>query len=467
MNYISTRTKNSISENNFSKITMEGLAPDGGLYLPEKFPEFSKNDISNLINLSYSDLFTEVTYKYIGNCLSKSEIESIASDTYKNFGVGEVAPIINFDSNISILELFHGPTLAFKDFALQFLSRVFNLFLEKKNNNITIIGATSGDTGSAAIEAFKNNSRANVIILHPKGRVSEFQRRQMTTVVANNVHNIAVDGNFDDCQSLIKNLLVDKDFNLKHNLASINSINWGRVLAQVVYYFYSSLKLLKNNNRQSINFSVPTGNFGDAYAGYVAKKMGLPINKIIIATNSNDILSNFFKTGEYKVSSVIPTLSPSMDIQVASNFERLLFEALGYDSNLVIEYMAKLNKFGSFEVSREKLDVLNNTFIGTSVNDKKTLKRIASCYHSHGLIIDPHTAVGLEAAYNNIGDFEPCVVLSTAHPVKFSHAVKKAINITPSFPNKYKNIFSFKENYESLPNDLIAIKNYISINSNV
>ncbi|MDG2267905.1 MAG: threonine synthase, partial [Alphaproteobacteria bacterium] len=277
MLYISTRSENNSSNNNFSKIIIEGLAADGGLYLPKKFPKFSSSEINNMVNMNYSELCTEIIYKYSGICLAKEDIQKISKNAYKNFGTSDVAPMINIESDLNILELFHGPTLAFKDFALQFLSRVFNIFLEQEEKKVTIIGATSGDTGSAAIEAFKNNSSANIVILHPKGKVSEFQRRQMTTVNADNVYNIAIDGNFDDCQALVKKLLVDKDFNAKHNLASINSINWGRVLAQVVYYFYSSFKLMKNKDVTSVNFSVPTGNFGDAYAGYVAKKMGLPI----------------------------------------------------------------------------------------------------------------------------------------------------------------------------------------------
>ena len=466
MNYISTRNKNNTSVNSFSKITMEGLAPDGGLYIPDNFPFLTLKEIYKMANLNYAELFTEIIYQFCGSCINRSEIFQIATDSYKNFGSEDLAPLTKYNDNIKILELYHGPTLAFKDFALQFLSRIFNLFLERSNKNITIIGATSGDTGSAAIEAFKNNSSANIIILHPKGKVSEFQRRQMTTIEADNVFNIALDGNFDDCQAIVKKLLVDKEFNEKQNLASINSINWVRVLAQVVYYFYSALKVLKYNKLDSVNFSVPTGNFGDAYAGYIAKKMGLPINKIIIATNSNDILSKFFQTGIYKVSKVVPTLSPSMDIQVASNFERLLFECLDSNPTLVKEYMAKLNTHGSFEISKEMLYELNKTFLGVSVNDDKTIERIRNCYSEKNIIIDPHTSVGLEAACSAKLE-ELNIVLSTAHPVKFSSAVNKAINNTLSLPNKYKNIFTLEEKFKSFPNDINVIKNFISINSSL
>ena len=446
---------------------MEGLASDGGLYIPKNFPKFSSLELENMINMSYEDLCVEVIFKYCGTCLTKEEIKIIALDSYKNFGTNDIAPIIKVTDNINILELFHGPTLAFKDFALQFLSKVFNILLEREGKKITIIGATSGDTGSAAIEAFKNNSLANIIILHPEGKVSDFQRKQMTTVDAGNIYNIAIDGNFDDCQALVKKLLVDKDFNNKHNLASINSINWGRVLAQVVYYFYSAFKVMKGKDNKSVNFSVPTGNFGDAYAGYVAKKMGLPIEKIIIATNSNDILSNFFKNGIYKISKVIPTISPSMDIQLASNFERLLYETLDHDPSLVREYMKTLSNIGSFKISNEKLKTLNETFIGLGVSDEATIERIKSTY-KNSLVIDPHTSVGLEAAYNyNYSLNGPCIVLSTAHPVKFADAVSSAININSDLPEKYKNIFSLDEKYHSLKNNLDTIKNFIDSTSNV
>ena len=469
MHYISTRAEISNSQEKFfNQITMEGLASDGGLYIPKNFPKFTRNDIKNMYDLSYSDLCVQIISKFTGNCLSKNDINNISLDSYSSFDDDDVAPLINIEQDKYILELFHGPTLAFKDFALQFLSRVFNIFLERDNKNITIIGATSGDTGSAAIEAFKDNSRANIIILHPKGKVSEFQRRQMTTVKSSNVFNVAIDGNFDDCQILVKKLLVDQDFNMKHNLASINSINWGRILAQVVYYFYSTFKLIKLSKIRAVNFSVPTGNFGDAYAGYVAKKMGLPIDKIVIATNSNDILSKFFQTGIYKVSKVIPTLSPSMDIQVASNFERLLYEILNYNASLVKQYMNDLNNIGSFKIDKNNLEVLNKTFIGLSVNDQLTIDRIRNTYNHNQIIIDPHTAVGLEAIYSDRINIEGAsIVLSTAHPIKFSDAVSKSIGITSKLPEKYENINTLMEYYEFLPNNLNILKDYISSKSNV
>ena len=454
---------NSSPLTSFKKAVQNGIAPDRGLYFPEEITPISEDFINNISDYSNEEIAYEVIKQFIGDEIPAPILKEIIKKT-----ISFDFPVVNLDENIGSLELFHGPTLAFKDFALQFLSKVFNILLEREGKKITIIGATSGDTGSAAIEAFKNNSLANIIILHPEGKVSDFQRKQMTTVDAGNIYNIAIDGNFDDCQALVKKLLVDKDFNNKHNLASINSINWGRVLAQVVYYFYSAFKVMKGKDNKSVNFSVPTGNFGDAYAGYVAKKMGLPIEKIIIATNSNDILSNFFKNGIYKISKVIPTISPSMDIQLASNFERLLYETLDHDPSLVREYMKTLSNIGSFKISNEKLKTLNETFIGLGVSDEATIERIKSTYNNNSLVIDPHTSVGLEAAYNHNYSLKgPCIVLSTAHPVKFADAVSSAININSDLPEKYKNIFSLDEKYHSLKNNLDTIKNFIDSTSNV
>jgi len=462
MNYISTRGFTGKNNKSFSEVTMEGLASDGGLYVPENIPKFSKLELDQMSSLSYVELCTKIILKYTDEIFTESDIKDIAIDSYKNFNSGDIAPLIEIEENKYILELFHGPTLAFKDFALQFLSRVFNLILEKNNKRITIIGATSGDTGSAAIEAFKNNKKASIFILHPKGKVSDFQRKQMTTVHSENVYNIAIEGNFDDCQTLVKKLFMDNNFKTKYNLASVNSINWCRVLAQVVYYFYSTFKI--KNNKDLVNFSVPTGNFGDAYAGYIAKKMGLPINKIIIATNSNDILARFFSSGEYKVSKVISTLSPSMDIQVASNFERLLFESLNNDADLVNKNMDDLQKNGFFKLSDDILKSLNNTFIGISINDHSTLKCMNYFYKKFGIIVDPHTAVGLQASYINSNLQEPIITLATAHADKFSQSVEKAIGKKMNTLSNYNNIFEREEKFKDLNNNLDILKNYISEN---
>ena len=462
MNYVSTRgLVNQSNMKSFSEVTLEGLAPDGGLYLPLSIPKFSELEINKLSDLSYVDLCAKIISYYTDEYFTEDDIKTMAFESYKNFDTDDVAPLNYLDNNKYILELFHGPTLAFKDFALQLLSKVFESIIERDQTNINIIGATSGDTGSSAIKAFKNNKNTNIFILHPKNKVSEFQRRQMTTVSSSNVYNIAIEGNFDDCQALVKSLLVDKEFKNKYKLSSINSINWCRVLAQVVYYFYAAFKLKNHSN--IINFSVPTGNFGDAYAGYIAKKMGLPIGKIIIATNSNDILARFFQTGEYRTADVVPTLSPSMDIQVASNFERLLFEMLDYDYNLVKDYMKNLKEDGYFKINSNELINYNKTFIGVSVDDNDTLNCMRNVYENYDLIIDPHTSVGIQATnYNNLKLDEPTIILSTAHAVKFSAAVQKAIGDKSDFSSIYKNLFDLKENYTDLNNDLTNLKNYIS-----
>ena len=459
MDYISTRGDTFSNYKSFSEVTMEGLASDGGLFVPVSIPKFTNKEIKELSGLSYIDLCVKIITKYTDKNFPENVLKEIAVQSYQNFSNGNIAPLIELEESLYMLELYHGPTLAFKDFAMQFISRVFSRIL--KNNKITILGATSGDTGSAAIEALKGNEMVNVFILHPKGKVSEFQRKQMTTVISKNIYNIAIDGNFDDCQALVKNLFVNNSFNKKFNLSSINSINWCRVLAQVVYYFYSALQLLKYN--KMINFSVPTGNFGDAYAGYIAKQMGLPINKIIIATNSNKILSDFFSTGVYKISEVISTISPSMDIQVASNFERLLFEAVGHDSKIVVKHMNELKNNGFFKVNEGILHELKETFVGKTVTDDLTLKRIKDTYQKYKRIIDPHTAVGLEASLQSHIEGSK-IILGTASPIKFSQAVENALGRLPKFPNSYNKIMESNEKYYNLDNNSKLLKDFISKN---
>ena len=459
MNYISTRGVTFSKYKSFSEVTMEGLASDGGLFVPVSIPKFTNKEIKELSSLSYIDLCVKIITKYTDKNFPENVLKEVAVESYQNFSNGNIAPLIELEDSLYMLELYHGPTLAFKDFAMQFISRVFSRILN--NNKITILGATSGDTGSAAIEALKDNKMVNVFILHPKGKISEFQRKQMTTVVSKNIFNIAINGNFDDCQALVKKLFVNDSFNKEFNLSSINSINWCRVLAQVVYYFYSALQLLKHN--KMINFSVPTGNFGDAYAGYIAKQMGLPINKIIIATNSNKILSDFFNTGVYKISEVISTISPSMDIQVASNFERLLFEAVGHDPKIVVKYMNELKNNGFFKVNEDILDELKETFVGKSVKDDMTVKRIKDTYQKYKRIIDPHTAVGLEASFHSHIE-GPQIVLGTASPVKFSKAVENALGRLLKFPNSYNKIMESNERFYNLDNNSNLLKNFISKN---
>ena len=393
-------------------------------------------------------------------------LKSLINESYKNFSNKEITPLRKVENNHWILELFHGPTLAFKDIALQFLGNLFSYFLDEKENKLNIIGATSGDTGSAAIEAVKNNKNVNIFILHPFNRVSEFQRRQMTTVNSTNVYNIAVKGTFDDCQFIVKKLFKDKASKEKR-FASINSINWSRIMAQISYYIYAYEKLSLKSDKK-ISFSVPTGNFGDAYAGYLAKsKFNIPIHKLIIATNENDILYRFFRKGEYKKNLVRSTNSPSMDIQVASNFERLLYDILKQDSNklsvLMKEFEDKEKLFLNNKYDKKVLD----TFLSYKVSNKQTIKVIKSIYDKYKIILDPHTAVGFFASteYLKKNRNDISITLATAHPAKFSESVKHAINIDPKLPLRYKNIFKLKERFKLIDNDYSKIKQYIFNNT--
>ena len=459
MQYISTRgISKKGEEKSFKQATLEGLAEDGGLFVPYKFPKFNKKKLDSMKTMNYAELSAEVISEFTGKDLNKSEIFKIASKAYRNFVGDDAATLLELRKNKFILELFHGPTLAFKDFALQLLGGIFDKFLYDENKSITILGATSGDTGSAAIEAFKNKKNVRLFILHPQGRVSDFQRKQMTTVDSKNVYNIAIKGNFDDCQAIVKALFKDLSFNKQFNLASINSLNWARVLAQVVYYFYAVFKISNAHNNIKVNFSVPTGNFGDAYAGFIAKKIGLPINKILVATNSNDILANFFQTGIYKTSNVVPTLSPSMDIQVASNFERLLYEICKYDCNAVSAYMEQLSSQGYIKIKKDELNSIKNIFMGFSINDKQTLKIIRDIYENEKIIVDPHTAVGLGALEIKNIDNIPLVSLATAHPIKFKNAVERALDISPKVPRKFMRLFDLEEKFYTLDNQPSSLK---------
>ena len=458
MQYISTRgISKKGEEKSFKQVTLEGLAEDGGLFIPHKFPKFTEKRLDSMKKMNYAELSAEVISEFTGKDLNKSEIFKIASKAYKNLLGDDAVTLLELRKNKFILELFHGPTLAFKDFALQLLGGVFDKFLYDENKIVTILGATSGDTGSAAIEAFKNKKNVRLFILHPQGRVSDFQRRQMTTVEAKNVYNIAIKGNFDDCQAIVKALFKDLNFNKQFNLASINSINWARVLAQVVYYFYAVFKISNTQNNR-VNFSVPTGNFGDAYAGFIAKKIGLPINKILVGTNSNDILANFFKTGIYQTSNVVPTLSPSMDIQVASNFERLLYEICKYDCNAVSAHMEQLSSHGYIKIGKNELNSIKDIFEGFSINDEQTLKIIRDIYVDEKIIVDPHTAVGLGALEIKNMDNIPLVSLATAHPIKFKSAVERALDISLKIPRKFKRLFDLEEKFYNLDNQPSSLK---------
>ena len=463
MKFVSTRdNKKSIS---FKKVSLEGLAQDGGLYIPHNWKML---DLSyDKKNISFQNIAFQVIKNFVGNEINFPHLESLIKDSYKNFSNKDITPLKKVENNHWILELFHGPTLAFKDIALQFLGNLFNYFLDEKEKKLNIIGATSGDTGSAAIEAVKNNKNVNIFILHPHNRVSEFQRRQMTTVNSKNVYNIAVRGTFDDCQYIVKKLFKDKASKEKR-FASINSINWSRIMAQISYYIYAYEKLSLINDKKKISFSVPTGNFGDAYAGYLAKsKFNIPIHKLIIATNENDILNRFFRKGEYKKNLVRSTYSPSMDIQVASNFERLLYDILKQDSTKLTTLMKEFEEKDKLYLNNKYDKKILNTFLSYKVSNKQTIKVIKSVYDKYKIILDPHTAVGffasLEYLKENKNDIS--VTLATAHPAKFSDSVTHAININPRLPLRYKNIYKLNEKFKVIDNDYSKIKKYIFNNS--
>ncbi len=462
MKYISTRNNKKAID--FERVSLKGLAKDGGLYLPKDWSaenfKFSKKEI-DFQNIAY-----DIIKNFVGNILSKTELQEIIKKSYNNFSSKKVTPLKKLEDNHWLLELYHGPTLAFKDIALQLLGNLFNFFLEKNSNQINIIGATSGDTGSAAIEAVKNNKNINIFILHPLNRVSDFQRRQMTTVKSSNVFNIGLEGTFDDCQYIVKKLFNDKDTKEK-KFASINSINWTRIMAQITYYVYA-VKQLSLFQKKKISFSVPTGNFGDAYAGYLAKsKLNTSIEKIIVATNENDILDRFFKSGKYYKENVKSTNSPSMDIQVASNFERLLYDILNEDSDKVLEIMKSFELNNKLLIKKNTYKKILENFKSFSIDQTRTLKVIRDVYKKYNLILDPHTAVGYAASldYLEYNNDHTVVSLATAHPAKFSKAVSQAIGKSPLLPTKYKNIFELEEKYEVLENNYKVVKDFIIKNT--
>ena len=454
MEYISTRnTKNTFS---FRDVFLKGLASDGGLFVPKEIPIFSKDELKKLKNSSYNELAVKIISKFCGKEFNKREIKEIIENSYKNFRTKNVVEIKKI-GKINLLELFHGPTLAFKDIAMQVIGNMYEKILKKNNLKINIVVATSGDTGAAAINAIKNRNNMKIFVLHPKDKISEVQRKFMTTVDSKNVFNIALEGNFDECQKFVKSMFGDKNFSSSIKMSGVNSINWSRIAIQVVYYFFSYFKLA---NEKKINFVVPTGNFGDIYAGYVAKKMGLPISKLIIATNNNDILKRVFNTGVYKPLKVKHTISPSMDIQVASNFERLIFDVCSSDSNEILRLMNDLNEKGEFTLKKENLDKMRANFLAESLSEEETKLIINEVYKKEGILIDPHTAVGVGVA-NKISLEDGVIVLATAHPAKFSEVVKNETNIKPDLPENLRKILNQKERAETLPNDLNKVKDYI------
>ena len=451
MNYISTRNKT--LNYDFSSIFLRGLAPDGGLFLPNKVHKFSEKEFKELSKLNYIDLGVEIIFKFCTPVLDKNKIKLLLNKAYSNFNTKEVVEIKNID-NINLLELYHGPTLAFKDIAMQVIGLMYEA-LDLNRKKINIIVATSGDTGSAAIAALKEKKNINLFVLHPHEKISNIQRKIMTTCDSNNVYNIAVKGNFDDCQKIVKQMFNDEQFRKKINMSGVNSINWARIICQIVYYFYAYFKI-----SSKVNFSVPTGNFGDVYAGYIAKKMGLPIDKLIVATNENDILCRVINSGEYRPSKVKPSLSPSMDIQVASNFERLLFDVMNNDDQKVSKSMQNLNKNSFFKLEKDELKMIRENFSAEKINDADTLRIIKDFFINYGFIIDPHTATAVGAAYK-VKNKSKTIVLGTAHPYKFLETIKLAIGKNVDPPKQFSDLLKKIEKFEIIDNKLQDIKKYI------
>lgn len=462
MKYISTRGRADALD--FESVVLAGLASDGGLYVPETLPQFSPQDIAAMRRLSYRELALTIIRPFVSESLTEAELQNIIHPAYDTFRHEAITPLKQLSTNEWVLELFHGPTLAFKDIALQWLGRLVDHLLERRDEHVVVLGATSGDTGSAAIEGCRGRARMQSIILFPDGRVSDVQRRQMTTVPDANVHCLALDGTFDDCQHIVKTLFADAGFRNKHTLVAVNSINWARILAQVVYYFYAALRL--GSPAQTISFSVPTGNFGDIFAGYIARQMGLPIHKLIIATNRNDILARCLKTGSYKMDGVMPTLSPSMDIQISSNFERLLFDLYDRDAAAIDALMQDFKNNKSFSMSAMAHRRFSGLFASHAVDDAATKETIRTVYEATGELLDPHTAVGVAAARACHDDVAvPLVTLATAHPAKFPDAVQSASGVHPALPPHLADLFDREERYTRIPNDVEHIKRFIEENT--
>jgi len=455
MEYISTR--NTEKTFSFKDVFLKGLAPDGGLFVPKIIPVFTPEELKGLKNISYNELATKIILKFCSDEFSEEELKKLIENSYKSFRIKDVVAVKKL-GKINLLELFHGPTLAFKDIAMQVIGNMYEKILKKNNSHINIVVATSGDTGAAAISAIKNRKNMKIFVLHPNNKISEVQRKFMTTIDSKNVFNIAIDGNFDECQKFVKLMFADKEFSASIKMSGVNSINWSRIVVQIVYYFFSYFKIAKEGEK--INFSVPTGNFGDVYAGYVAKKMGLRINKLIIATNNNDILKRVLSTGIYKPLKVEHTISPSMDIQVASNFERLIFDVCSCNSNRILKLMNDLEEYGEFKLEKDELKKIKESFCSESLSEHETKSTIKDIYKNQGMLIDPHTAVAI-GVVNKISLEGNTITLATAHPSKFFEAVMKETNIKPELPESLKDILTKNEKYEKLPNNLKKIQNYI------
>ncbi|MBN9071470.1 MAG: threonine synthase [Rhizobiales bacterium] len=456
MNYVSTRGEAPVL--GFRDAVLAGLARDGGLYLPKEWPRLSADDIRALRGLSYADVAIRVLTPFLGGEVAAADFERMARDAYASFRHPAVCPLVQIGRNTFVLELFHGPTLAFKDVAMQLLARLMDHLLAERGERATIVGATSGDTGGAAIEAFAGRERTDIFILFPHGRVSPVQQRQMTTNNAANVHALAIEGNFDDCQGLVKAMFNDHAFRDALSLSGVNSINWARIMAQIVYYFTAGLSLGAPD--RPISFVVPTGNFGDIFAGYAAKRMGLPIDRLVIATNDNDILARTLASGEYRMQGVVATTSPSMDIQISSNFERLLFEACGRDAAAVRGSMASLQQSGAFRIPDAALAAIRSEFdAGRSTMDE-TAATIARTLKESGYLLDPHTATAVQVA-ERMESGSPTVILGTAHPAKFPDAVRAACGVEPALPARLADLMERPEKFNVLAGDLQTVEDHI------
>jgi len=460
MRYVSTR--GSAPALDFESVTLAGLATDGGLYVPEKWPSLSHEEIAGMAGLSYVETAVRVMAPFVGDALDEDALRALCTQAYGRFEHDAVTPLVQLDHRHWLLELFHGPTLAFKDVALQLLGLLFERFLSNRDTHLTVVGATSGDTGSAAIDALAGRAKVDIFMLHPDGRVSDVQRRQMTTVLAPNVHNIAIQGDFDQAQAMVKAMFADPAFSGRFALSAVNSINWARLMAQVVYYFYAAVRL--GAPHRPVAFSVPTGNFGDVFAGYVAAKMGLPVARLIVATNINDILHRALSAGDYSQGTVVPTATPSMDIQVSSNFERLLFDLNGRDAFQLAESMREFETNRAISLTARQREGANALFTSARVDGDDMQMAMRWACERAGQVIDPHSAIGLAAAARaeDLGAGVPIVTLATAHPAKFPDAVERATGARPALPPRVANLFEREERYTVLPATLDAVTAYIA-----
>lgn len=458
MTYVSTRGQAPVLA--FDDVLLAGLARDGGLYVPSAWPRFAPAEIRAMARLPYPELAVRVMAPFLDDTIAEDDFAAIVEDAYRGFGHPAVAPLKQLARNDWLLELFHGPTLAFKDYALQLLGRLFDHVLAKRGERVTIVGATSGDTGSAAIEACRDRAAIDIVILHPKGRVSEVQRRQMTTVLSGNVHNVAIEGTFDDCQDLVKAMFNDAAFRDEMRLSAVNSINWARIMAQIVYYFAAATAIGAPD--REVAFAVPTGNFGNVFAGYGARRMGLPVGQFVVGSNRNDILTRFFDSGAMTLGEVVPTLSPSMDIQVSSNFERLLFDLHDRDGARLAALMAEFRQAGTLAIEEARWRKARELFDGCRFDDEATTAAIRQVHAETGELLDPHGVIGLAAGRARRRDpHMPLIALATAHPAKFPDAVKAATGIAPPLPERLADLFEREERVSALPNDAAAVKDFV------